>query len=176
MLNCLSCDLGRKQRLYMRARSVCHLATHPGPAQLDLSAVSVCLSLYELANRGHETVYIERKEELREKGLRAVPVSADSFCSAGSPWHVGDHLWEKHTLSVVLRQRLTHYLHPAVFRNPWAVPLRLDGSLIHPCLHKYARYSRDQYRATINVSRSLHGLWRVLRTWGYERHLRGAPY
>ena len=81
--------LFRKKTTSIYARSSClppcHLSCHLGPAQLDLSAISVQLNLYKLANRGHETVYIERKEESREKELRAVPVSADNVHSYGSP-------------------------------------------------------------------------------------------
>src|SRR5271156_4415055 len=42
--NCLSLHLGRKRRLYMRARPClppCHLPCHLGSAQLNLSATSV---------------------------------------------------------------------------------------------------------------------------------------
>jgi len=73
----------------MRARP-CLPPCHLGPAQLIPSATSAQPNLYELANRNHNMAYSGQQEGPRlyrttlmygklPKGLRAVPLPADSF-------------------------------------------------------------------------------------------------
>jgi hypothetical protein len=53
---------GKKNDVYIWRARPCLPPCHLGPAQLIPSAASVQLNLYDLANRGHNMVYIEQKE------------------------------------------------------------------------------------------------------------------
>src|SRR5258706_12701665 len=69
---------------------------------------------------------------------------------------VTSHLRDKHQVLSSLRDGLTRYLHhgfPYKFRNPALVPVRRDGSPIHPMLPVYDGFDceRCDFR-TINYS------------------------